>query len=73
MGDSHARNCSNEVKQKVGCGFEVLGIVKPGASTEEIINTVSKDIGKLTYKDVAVVWTGTRDVAKNESKKGFTI
>jgi RNase H-fold protein (predicted Holliday junction resolvase) len=59
------------VKQKVGCGFEVLGIVKPGASTEEIINTVSKDIGKLTHKDVVVVWIGTRDVARNESEKGL--
>jgi hypothetical protein len=55
----------------VGCGFEVLGIVKPGASTEVIINTVSKDIGELTYKDVVVVWAGTQDVAKNESEKGL--
>jgi hypothetical protein len=71
VGDSHMRSCSNEVKQKVGCGFEVLGIVKPGASTEAIINTVTKDIGKFTYKDVVVVWTGTWDVAKNEPKKGL--
>jgi hypothetical protein len=57
VGDSSGRSCSNEVKQEVGRGFEVLGTVKLGASTEVIINTVSKDIGDLTCKDVVIVWT----------------
>jgi hypothetical protein len=59
------------VKQIVGSNFEVTGIVKPGARTEEIVNTVSRDIGKLTNKDMAVVWTGALDVAKNETEKGL--
>jgi hypothetical protein len=59
------------MKLKVWCGSEVLGIVKPGPSTEEIINTLSKDIGGLTYKDVVVLWIGTWNIAKNESDKGL--
>jgi hypothetical protein len=71
VGDSHARNCANEVKQIVGNKFEVTGIVKPGASTEEVVNTASRNIGKLTNKDMVVVWTGALDVAKNETEKGL--
>jgi hypothetical protein len=55
----------------VGNEFEVSGIVKPGASMEEIVNTVSRDIKKLTNKDIVVVWIGTLDVAKNETEKGL--
>jgi hypothetical protein len=41
------------MKLKVGCGFEALGIAEPGPSMEEIMNTVSKDIGGLNIK---VLW-----------------
>jgi hypothetical protein len=71
VGDSYARNCANEVKQIVGNKCEVTGVVKSGARTEEMVNTVSRDIRKLTNKDMVVVWTGALDVAKNETEKGL--
>jgi RNase H-fold protein (predicted Holliday junction resolvase) len=71
VGDSHARDCAKEVQQNVGCGFEVQEIVKPGSSTEVIVNTATRDIKKLTYKDPVVVWAGTRDVGKNDTGKGL--
>jgi hypothetical protein len=71
VGESHARNCANEVKQNVGNEFEVSRIVKPGASMEEIVNIVSRDIRKLTNKDILAVWIGTLDVAKNKTEKGL--
>jgi hypothetical protein len=52
VGDSHARNCAIEVKQIVGNKFEVYGIVKSGASTEEIVNTVSRDREKMKKKKI---------------------
>jgi hypothetical protein len=55
----------------MGCGFEVQGIVKPGSNMEIIVNTANIDIRKLTYKDVVVVWGGTRNVEKNETGKGL--
>ena len=70
LGDSHARGCSQEVKHNLGHSVEVHGIVKPGANTETV-NTSTKSIGKLTKKDVVVVWGGTRDVGKNETEKGL--
>jgi hypothetical protein len=71
VGDSHTRNCAREVKQIVGNKFEFYGIVKPGASTEEIVNTVSRDREKLTKKDIVVVWGGIQDVVKNETEIGL--
>jgi len=70
LGNSHARGCSREVKHNLDHNVEVQGIVKPGANTEVIVNTSTKNIGKLTKKDVVVVWGGTRDVRRNETEKG---
>ena len=44
--------------------------MKPGAVSETIVNTANKITEKLTKNDV-LVWGGTRDVGRNESRKGF--
>ena len=67
LGDSHARGCSQEVIHNLDHNIEVQGIVKPGANIDTIVNTSTKDIEKLTKKDIVVVWGGTRDVGENES------
>jgi hypothetical protein len=59
-------------KQKLNNDYEVQGIVKPGSTMESLINTSSSDIRKLTDSDVCLIWGGTHDVGKNESKKGST-
>jgi len=71
VGDSHARGCANEVQHNLGRDFDVQWIAKPGANTEIIVNTSPKITRKLTKKDVVVVWGGTRDVGRNETKKGL--
>ena len=71
LGNSHARGCSREVKHNLDHNVEVQGIVKPGANTEVIVNTSTKNIGKLTKKDVVIVWGGTWDVGRNETEKGL--
>jgi hypothetical protein len=45
--------------------------VKPGTNTEIIVNTSTKITGKLTKKDVVVVWGGTRDIGRNDTEKGI--
>jgi hypothetical protein len=65
------RSCAQEVQHDLEHGFEVNGIVKPGANIEIIVNTSTKIIEKLTKKDNVVVWGGTRDVGSNETEKGF--
>jgi hypothetical protein len=70
LGDSHARGCAQEVLHNLGRDFEVQGIMKPGANMEIIVNTSPNITRKLTKKDI-VVWGGTRDVGRNETKKGL--
>ena len=44
--------------------------MKPGANLQTIVKAPNESLGKLTKKDVVVVW-GTHDVGKNESEKGL--
>jgi hypothetical protein len=69
LGDSHAKDCTQEVQHNLGHDFEVHGIVKPGANTEITVNTSTKITGKLTKKDIVVVWGGTQDAGRNETVK----
>jgi len=50
LGDSHTKGCAQEVQHNLGHDFEVYGMVKPGANTEIIVNTLTKITGKLTKK-----------------------
>ena len=70
IGDSHARGCAQELQHKLGHGFQVQGFVKPAANLQTIVNTSPKTMGKLTKKDVVVLWGGTRDVGRNKTVKG---
>ena len=45
--------------------------MKPGATLQNIVNTSPETTGKLTKKDVIIVWGGTRDIGRNESVKGL--
>jgi hypothetical protein len=71
LGDSYTRGCAQEVQHNLGHDFEVHGIVKPGANIiiEIIVNISTKITGKLTKKDVVVVWGGTWDIGRNEMVK----
>jgi hypothetical protein len=71
LGDGHTRGCAQEVQHNLGRNFEVQRIVKLGANMEVIVNTSPNIIRKFTKKGVVVVWGGTRDVGRNEMKKGL--
>ena len=45
--------------------------MKPGANLKTIVKLPTESFGKLTKKDVVVVWGGTCDVGKDESEKGL--
>ena len=68
IGDSHVRNCASDLQHNLDGNYEVSSFVKPGATMEEIVNTVSEDIQTLSNKDVVIVWGGSNDISKNNSK-----
>jgi len=71
IGDSHARGCAAEIKSNLDETFEVRGFVNPGAGFSTIITSAKGDIQQLSKQDVLVVWEGSKDVGKNETKQGI--
>jgi len=69
--DSHARGCVMELRHNLKQDYEIQGIVNLGASLQMIVNAPMESLGKLTKKDVIVVWGGMRDVGRNKSGNGL--
>ncbi|PNF36038.1 hypothetical protein B7P43_G12753 [Cryptotermes secundus] len=71
VGDSHARGLANELKYNLTLEFNSQGVVKPGSSLEQLVNISDTDMKNLTMSDVCVVWGGSMDVGRNETKLGI--
>ena len=46
----------------------ISGFSKPGALTNEILETSEKEIATLGSKDVLILWVGANDISKNNTK-----
>jgi hypothetical protein len=69
LGDSHAKRSADLIKNELSKEFGVIGIVKPGARTSDILNT---NIDKsMTNNDIVIVWAGTNDISKDRAKEGI--
>jgi hypothetical protein len=64
IGDSHFRGISLRVNFR-SANTEVIGVVKPGASVENIVNSTVTDLENLTKNDVIVFNGGSYDMNKN--------
>jgi archaellum biogenesis ATPase FlaH len=51
--------------------FEVLGHVKPGASSKPVMESVKSDIGKLTMDDFSIMCSGSNGAKRNDPRKVF--
>jgi hypothetical protein len=69
IGNSHAQGCAAEIKLNLDEGFKVQGFVNPGTGVSTIKTSAKIDIQHLPKQDVVVVWGGSKDVAKSETKK----
>ena len=70
-GDSHTQWISSEIQYNLDDDFEIQGIVKPGSDLAAIMHAVNKDTGALTKYDAVVLWSGIRDISRNETQKGL--
>jgi hypothetical protein len=69
LGDSHARKCASDLQHNLGHHFEVTSFVKPGATMEEIVSSSSESVKSLSRKDVLIVWGGSNDISRNNTKE----
>jgi len=68
IGDSHVRDCAAKLKRYVGSKCSVIGHVKPGAGMKQIVNSGKEEINNLKGDDVIVVWGGSNDISKQNSR-----
>ena len=71
IGDSRARNSAAELQHSLCSTFSVSSFVKPGAEMKVILERVKEDIEQLKIDDVIVVWGGSNDFGKNNSKEAL--
>ena len=70
IGDSHAGGRAVEIKSNLE-DFEVQGFVSPGARINTVITSATRGIQQLSKQDVVIVGGGSKDVGKNETKRGI--
>jgi hypothetical protein len=63
MGDSQFRGSAMKIRNLLRAKFEVTGMIKPGASSEKILN-----VHNLTTQDAIVISAGANDVYRNNRK-----
>jgi len=71
IGDSHARGCAAELKSNLDMDFEIQGYIKPGTGLKTISTSAKRDIQQQTTQDVVVMWGGSNDAGRNETKQGI--
>jgi hypothetical protein len=71
IGGSRARNSAAELQPSLGSTCSVSSFVKPGVEMKVIVDTVKEDIEQLKSDDVIVVWGGSNDTGKNNSKEAL--
>jgi hypothetical protein len=71
LGDSHLRGTATKTDQYLNMKFKVCSWIKPGANTEELVNTLDKDFNCLRKKDVTVINGGANDIGskRNQTNK----
>lgn len=50
---------------------DVCAVVKPGAGLDAITNTAVTEIKEMNMNDAVVIWGGTNDISRNNSKAGL--
>jgi hypothetical protein len=54
IGDSHARGCASNLRHNLNDDFGITGFVKPGATIDTLIYSITEDTKPLTNDDLLV-------------------
>jgi hypothetical protein len=65
------RGCAVYIKAFPTDEFEVLGYVRPGASSKSVMESVKSDVGKLTMDNFLIMCRGSNDAERSDFKKVF--
>jgi len=68
LGDSHLRETASKIDQYLNTKYEVSSWIKPGANTEETVNTLVEDLKCLGTQDVIVMNGGSKDIGSKRNQ-----
>jgi lysophospholipase L1-like esterase len=68
IGDSHASGAASQLQDNLNLDFAVTSTVMPGAPMNAITNTASEAVKSLTGEDLIIIWGGSNDISRNNSK-----
>ena len=71
IGESHVRNCSTFLQGNLNTDYKISSFVKPGALMNEITITAKEKLKSLKKDDLVIVWGGTNDISRNNSKQAL--
>jgi len=72
IGDSHARGLSKKISNCIDDSFIVFGTTKPNTDIEAITSPIHLQTGNLIKADINIFFGGTKDISRNEAKKGLS-
>jgi hypothetical protein len=73
IGDSHVIGLSEEIIDRLDDSYNVLGIAQPNADIAAITSQTYLQVEDLTKEDIIIFLGGTKDISRNESKKGLHV
>jgi len=68
---SHVTDLSKKISNCLDDSFSVLGTTKPNVNIETITSPIHLKTGNLTKEDLITFLGGTKDISRNEAKKGL--
>ena len=71
-GDSNLRGYVHDLKPLLNNNFELYSVIKPGASSNELIDSAKIEINQLSQDDILVIGYGTNDYEANNFPKTIT-
>jgi hypothetical protein len=69
IGGSHLKENAARINQYLNTNFEVCSLIKPGANTKQLVDSLEMDLKYLGKKDVIVINGGTNNIDNNSNKK----
>jgi hypothetical protein len=67
IGDSHLRDTVARINQYLNTKFEVCSLIKPGAYTKQLVDSMKTDFECLEKEDVIVTNGGANDIDKHSN------
>ena len=65
IGDSHTRGLANSLNSVLNSENELLNLLKPGAGSDSLKESLTETVHNLTKEDVVVISCGTNDMNQN--------